>query len=67
MRIDMPYGFTTASGYKGRLPDGSWMFFPTQREYAERFREELSEAEAKGDFQNPGKSTTLKRPALSVI
>lgn len=33
-----PYGYHTEVGYKGRLPDGSWMIFSTYADYLERLR-----------------------------
>lgn len=29
------YGYITASGYKGKLSDGTWMLFATESEYNE--------------------------------
>lgn len=52
---EMPYGYDVPGGHRGRLPDGTWMLFSTETEYAERFREELSEAKAAIDFQKWGK------------
>ena len=34
------YGYIIASGYKGRLSDGTWMLFPTEEEYKEYIYEE---------------------------
>lgn len=33
------YGYLTSYGYRGRLPDGSWMDFPTEEEYIEYLHE----------------------------
>lgn len=33
------YGYIIASGYKGRLPDGTWMIFATETEYCEYYIE----------------------------
>lgn len=35
MKLKLPCGFDSPSGYRGRLPDGSWMLFPTCSEYIE--------------------------------
>jgi hypothetical protein len=35
-----PYGYLIGSGYKGKMPDGRWMLFPTEEEYNEMFDEE---------------------------
>ena len=31
----VPYGYDSPAGYRGRLPDGRWMLFPTFLEYIE--------------------------------
>lgn len=33
----IPYGYDSSAGYRGRLPDGRWMLFPTYAEYMEYF------------------------------
>lgn len=34
------YGYNTAIGYKGKLPDGTWMLFATEEEYKEYIHED---------------------------
>lgn len=34
------YGYIIASGYKGRLLDGTWMLFATEEEYKEYIYED---------------------------
>ena len=36
------YGYLTSYGYRGRLPDGSWMDFPTEEEYLKANVQDLS-------------------------
>lgn len=33
------YGYYTRFYYKGRLPDGTWMKFASESEYAEYYKE----------------------------
>ena len=35
----MYYGYDIKVGYYGRLPNGKWMLFPTEREYSEYINE----------------------------
>lgn len=36
----MYYGYNTKYGYMGRLRDGRWMLFATEKEYTEYINEE---------------------------
>ena len=37
-----PYGYDLGNVYHGRMPDGSWLDFPTEGEYLEMFWENCS-------------------------
>lgn len=52
------YGFCTAEGFKGRMPDGRMQLFATEQEYHEALQEE-SERPPPGE--NSG-SPDLERP-----
>ena len=38
------YGYTINCGYKGRMPDGRWLLFPTESEYIALYNEEMEES-----------------------
>lgn len=52
MNPDYPYGFDVHAGYRGRMPDGTWMLFSTQKEYTERFYDEVRDAIDSDQNQN---------------
>lgn len=64
---DIPYGYDVPGGHRGRLPDGTWMLFPTEKEYTECFSEAFLEINRKADFQNSCILTPSQQPILSVI
>lgn len=43
--IDKPYGYYVGSVYKGTMPDGRQLPFPTEGEYVELFNEESTDFE----------------------
>ena len=46
------YGYIIASGYKGRLPDGTWMLFSTETEYKEYIYELAENLGVKNQMEN---------------
>ena len=36
-----PCGYPVGYGWRGRMPDGSWILFATEQEYIEAFEEAL--------------------------
>lgn len=62
-----PCGFDVPSGHRGRLPDGSWMLFPTRREYEEYFQDALSEPSTTDHFQNLRIFDPLQRTELTAF
>jgi len=64
---DSPCGFDVPSGHRGRLPDGSWMLFPTRKEYEEYFQESVLEVSSANHFQNLRIFDPFQRTELTVL
>ena len=48
------YGYDVPYGHRGRLPDGTWILFPTRKEYEEMWNECLERLNSEQNLFQPG-------------